>query len=50
MQMAIIEAARNLLNIKNAGSSEFGKYKNNLISLMTEWNFQNKKLKELKKI
>ena len=24
MQMAIIEAARNLLNIKNASTSEFG--------------------------
>jgi CTP synthase len=48
MQLSIIEFAKNVLKIKNAGSSEFGKYKNNLISLMTEWNFQNKKIKRSK--
>jgi len=48
MQLSIIEFAKHVLKIKNAGSSEFGKYKNNLISLMTEWNFQNKKIKRSK--
>ena len=48
MQLSIIEFAKNVLKIKNAGSSEFGKYKNSLISLMTEWNFQNKKIKRSK--
>ena len=48
MQLSIVEFAKNVLKIKNAGSSEFGKYKNNLISLMTEWNFQNKKIKRSK--
>ena len=46
MQLSIIEFAKNVLKIKNAGSSEFGNYKNNLISLMTEWDFQNKKIIE----
>ena len=45
MQLSIIEFAKNVLKIKNSGSSEFGNYKNNLISLMTEWNFKNKKIK-----
>ncbi len=48
MQLSIIEFAKNVLKIKNSGSSEFGNYKNNLISLMTEWNFQNKKIKRTK--
>ncbi|MDA8711585.1 CTP synthase, partial [Alphaproteobacteria bacterium] len=48
MQLSIIEFAKNVLKIKNAGSSEFGDYKNNLISLMTEWDFQNKKIKRTK--
>ena len=48
MQLSIIEFAKNVLKIKNAGSSEFGNYKNNLISLMTEWDFQNKKIKRSK--
>ena len=48
MQLSIIEFAKNVLKIKNAGSSEFGNYKNNLISLMTEWDFQNKKIKKIK--
>lgn len=48
MQLSIIEFAKNVLKIKNAGSSEFGNYKNNLISLMTEWDFQNKKIKRTK--
>ena len=48
MQLSIIEFAKNVLKIKNSGSSEFGKYKNNIISLMTEWNFQNKKIRRTK--
>ena len=50
MQLSIIEFAKNVLKIKNAGSSEFGNYKNNLISLMTEWDFQNKKIKRTKNV
>ena len=42
MQLAIIEYCRNVLKMKNVGSSEFGKYKNNVVSLMKEWT--NKKL------
>lgn len=37
MQMAVIEAARNLAGIDGAGSSEFGEPKVPLIGLMTEW-------------
>ncbi len=37
MQMAVIETARNLANIENVGSSEFGEYKNPVVGLMTEW-------------
>ena len=38
MQMAIIEFARNQLNIKNATSSEFGsKKKGSVVGLMNEW-------------
>ena len=50
MQLSIIEFAKNVLKIKNSGSSEFGNYKNNLISLMTEWDFQNKKIKRTKDV
>ena len=50
MQFAIIDFAKKFLKIKNAGSSEFGNYKNNLISLMTEWDFQNKKIKRTKDV
>ena len=38
MQMAIIEFARNKLNIKNATSSEFGSRGTPIIGLITEWN------------
>ncbi len=38
MQMAIIEFARNQLNIKNATSSEFGSRGTPIIGLITEWN------------
>ena len=37
MQMAVIEIARHKAGLKNAGSSEFGKYDNPVIGLMTEW-------------
>ena len=37
MQMAIIEAARNLLNIKNASSSEFGNNCTPVVGLLEEW-------------
>ena len=38
MQMAIIEFARNQLNIKNATSSEFGSRGTPIVGLITEWN------------
>jgi len=37
MQMAVIEAARNLAGIKGAGSSEFGEPEIPIVGLMTEW-------------
>ncbi|HHK74849.1 MAG TPA: CTP synthase, partial [Rhizobiales bacterium] len=37
MQMAVIEAARNLAGISGAGSSEFGDPRVHLVGLMTEW-------------
>ena len=37
MQMAVIEAARNLAGIKDATSSEFGEEGTHLVGLMTEW-------------
>ncbi|MEL6297453.1 MAG: CTP synthase [Pseudomonadota bacterium] len=37
MQMACIEAARNLAGIENAGSTEFGKVDEPVVGLMTEW-------------
>ena len=37
MQMAVIEFARNKLNIKNATSSEFGNSKASVVGLMNEW-------------
>ncbi len=37
MQMAVIEAARNLAHIKNAGSTEFGPCAEPIVGLMTEW-------------
>ncbi len=37
MQMAVVEAARNLADIKGAGSSEFGACKVPIVGLMTEW-------------
>ena len=37
MQMAVIEAARNLAGIEKAGSSEFGPCREAIVGLMTEW-------------
>ncbi|MBA1339214.1 MAG: CTP synthase [Pelagibacterales bacterium] len=37
MQMAVIEFARNKLNLKKATSSEFGSSKSSVIGLMHEW-------------
>ena len=37
MQMAVIEAARNLAGIEKAGSTEFGPADEPVIGLMTEW-------------
>jgi CTP synthase len=43
MQMAIIEAARNLAHLEDASSSEFGSCKNPVVGLMTEWDKEGKK-------
>jgi CTP synthase len=37
MQMAVIEAARNMAGLKGAGSSEFGECEHPIVGLMTEW-------------
>jgi CTP synthase len=37
MQMAVIEAARNLAGLPGAGSTEFGHPRHPVIALMTEW-------------
>ena len=37
MQMAVVEAARNLAGIKNAGTTEFGPCSEPVVGLMTEW-------------
>lgn len=37
MQMAVVEAARNVLGLKDASSSEFGACDTNIVGLMTEW-------------
>jgi CTP synthase len=37
MQMACIEAARNLAHVEGAGSTEFGEAKEPVVGLMTEW-------------
>ena len=45
MQMAIIEFARNELNIKKATSSEFGPSKASVVGLMSEWTKDGKLMK-----
>ena len=37
MQMAVIEAARNMAGIPNANSTEFGATDEPVVGLMTEW-------------
>ena len=37
MQMAVVEAARNLAGIQGAGSTEFGQCQNPIVGLLTEW-------------
>jgi CTP synthase len=37
LQMAVIEAARNLAHLEGASSSEFGSCKHTVVGLMTEW-------------
>ncbi|MBI1212235.1 MAG: CTP synthase [Alphaproteobacteria bacterium] len=37
LQMAVIEAARNLVGLEGASSTEFGPCKNPVVGLMTEW-------------
>ncbi|MGX1196513.1 CTP synthase [Parvibaculum sp. MBR-TMA-1.3b-4.2] len=41
MQMAVIEAARNMAKIENAGSTEFGPTDEPVVGLMTEWMKEN---------
>ncbi len=48
MQLSIIEFTKNVLKMKNSGSSEFGKHTNNVISLMTEWSKKNQKVQRTK--
>ena len=37
MQLAVIEIARNLMNLSEANSTEFKKTNTPIVSLMTEW-------------
>ena len=45
MQMAVIEFARNKLNLKKATSSEFGPSRASVIGLMSEWTKDGKLMK-----
>jgi len=42
MQMAVIEAARNLAGIAGAGSTEFGPCEDAVVGLLTEWTADNR--------
>lgn len=44
MQLAVIEAARNMAGLSDATSSEFGETKEPLVGLMTEWVQGNKRV------
>ena len=44
MQMAVIEAARNVAGIKRASSTEFGETPDAVVGLMTEWTKGNEKV------
>jgi len=48
MQMAVVEAARNMAGIENASSSEFGDGGTNVVGLMTEWVKGNERLERTK--
>ena len=37
MQMAVVEAARNMAGIKDAGTTEFGEPADAVVGLLTEW-------------
>ena len=50
MQMAIIEFARNKLNMKKATSSEFGSVGTPIVGLITEWNRFGKLIKGTDKV
>ena len=50
MQMAIIEFARNKLNIKKATSSEFGPGGIPIVGLIDEWNKEGKTIKGTDKV
>ena len=45
MQIAVIEAARNLLGLKKADSTEFNRTKDPVIGIMNEWVKKNKTIK-----
>ena len=45
MQIAVVEAARNLLNIKNASTSEFGNNCTPVVGLLEEWQKGKKRIK-----
>ena len=42
MQLSVIEIARNVLGIEDSNSTEFQSSTNPVVSLMTEWNNENK--------
>jgi CTP synthase len=44
MQLAVIEFARNILNIKDASSTEFGSNCTKIIARMSEWQSDNQKI------
>lgn len=48
MQMAVIEAARNMAGITKASSSEFGEGGENIVGLMTEWTKGNERIERTK--
>ncbi|RKQ71101.1 CTP synthase [Litorimonas taeanensis] len=48
MQMAVVEAARNMAGIEDASSSEFGEDGTNIVGLMTEWVRGNERLERTK--
>ena len=48
MQMAVVEAARNMAGIRLASSSEFGDDGENIVGLMTEWKKGNERIERTK--